>query len=254
VFLGYSSCHLGYRCLDLSSNSIYIFHHVRFHEQSFPFLKTEHVSVIPDSNLQPTFLSHLPILTHFLSTETPSTLSKQVPLPPVVAMSTSHFASPGSTALDNTATGSVVPFVAPSIAPSGEQSSSPSGPSSSSQCPALSPPALDLCVDLSRCSLPQQPTPVTYVAQEVSCQHHMVLRPRQHRFANLSSIFASPLQPHSRVTCFVSDHEPLNFKYAYRFLCWQYAMRSKITALHVNSIWSLVSFEPSMNVVGCCWI
>jgi hypothetical protein len=169
-------------------------------------------------------------------------------------MSIGHFASSGSTASDRTTTGSVVPFVAPFVAPSGEQSSSPSGPSSSSQCPAVSPPALDLCVDLSRCSLPQQPMPVTYVAQEVSCQHHMVLHPRQHRSANLSSIFASPLQPHSQVTCFISDHEPLNFKYAYRFLCWQYAIRSKIAALHINSTWSLVSFEPSMNVIGCRWI
>lgn len=52
VFLWYSSCHLGYRCLDLSSNRVYIFRHVRFHEQPFPFLETKHVSTIADSNPQ----------------------------------------------------------------------------------------------------------------------------------------------------------------------------------------------------------
>ena len=31
-------------------------------------------------------------------------------------------------------------------------------------------------------------------------------------------------------------------------------MRFEITALHANGIGSLVSFEPSMNVVGCRWV
>jgi len=133
----------------------------------------------------------------------------------------------------------------------GEQFGSLSGPSSSSQCPALSPPALNLCVDLSSYSLPQQPMPDRSTAPEVSRQHHMVLLPRQPRSANLS--FVSSLQRNSRVTC-SSDHEPLNFKDANWFLCWQSAMRSEIAALQANSTWSLVLFEPSMNVVGCCWV
>jgi len=79
----------------------------------------------------------------------------------------------------------------------------------------------------------------------------MVLLPRQPRSANLS--FVSSLQRNSRVTC-SSDHEPLNFKDANWFLCWQSAMRSEIATLQANSTWSLVLFEPSMNVVGCCWV
>jgi len=66
-------------------------------------------------------------------------LSKQVPLPPVAAVSIDHFAGSGSVAPDTT-TGSVAPSVMPFGAPSGEQSSLPSGTLSSLQCPALSSP------------------------------------------------------------------------------------------------------------------
>ena len=177
MFLGYSSCHLGYCCLDLFSDRVYISRHVRFHEQFFPFLETAHVSAISNSDPQPAPSSHLPALTHFPSTKTPSALSKQVPLPPFAAMSIDYFAGSGSAAPDSTTPRSVAPSVVPSAASYGEQFGSPSWSSSSSQCPALSPPALDLCVDLSNYSLPQQPMPDRSTAPEVSRQHHMVLLP-----------------------------------------------------------------------------
>jgi len=41
VFLGYSSSHLGYRCLDLASQRVYVFGNNRFHEDVFPFAKSE---------------------------------------------------------------------------------------------------------------------------------------------------------------------------------------------------------------------
>jgi hypothetical protein len=44
VFLGYSSSHLGYRCLDLESGRVYVSRHVRFHESVFPFKKSEQVT------------------------------------------------------------------------------------------------------------------------------------------------------------------------------------------------------------------
>lgn len=38
IFLGYSQDHLGYKCLDLETNKIYMARHVHFNEINFPFI------------------------------------------------------------------------------------------------------------------------------------------------------------------------------------------------------------------------
>ena len=251
VFLGYSSCHLGYRCLDLSSDRIYISRHVRFHEHSFPFLKSDHVYTITHSNPQSTPISHLPALTYFSSHNLPQTPTlpthSSIPLPSFATMSLDDFTGSGSVAMNITASDSP---------PSATPPASPSGPASPSQVPAQSPPGLDLCIDLSSYSIPLQQTPIRSSdspALVVSRQHPMVLRPRQHKCINLSSVSTSPLPPNSLVTCSPA-HEPLSFKEANRFLCWHSAMRSKITTLHANGTWFFVPYKPFMNVVGCRWV
>jgi len=57
LFLGYSSFHLGYRCLDLESHRIYVSCHVRFHENIFPFAMSEQVISSPVPH--PTYLSSI---------------------------------------------------------------------------------------------------------------------------------------------------------------------------------------------------
>jgi hypothetical protein len=59
VFLGYSSSHLGYRCLDLESGRVYVSRHVRFHECVFPFKKSEQVTTPPVPPTPPTYLPSL---------------------------------------------------------------------------------------------------------------------------------------------------------------------------------------------------
>jgi len=252
VFLGYSSCHLGYRCLDLSSDRIYISRHVRFHENSFPFIESTRVPATTNSNPQPAPISCLPALTSFPSSNPPQTsiLSSHtsVPLPPSATMSLDHFAGSDSAAADITATESP-PSTMPPTSPS-------QVPASSSQVPTESSPGLDLCIDLSSYSIPQQSPPIRSPdspAAVASRHHPMVLRPRQHKSVNVSSVSASPLPPNLQVT-YSSAHEPLSFREADRFLCWHSAMESEITALHANDTRSLVLHEPSMNVVGCRWV
>lgn len=67
AFLGYSSQHRGYLCLDLSNGKIFTDKHVQFHELSFPFLHKKsldqvstfrhdlviHLWTIPITSLQP---------------------------------------------------------------------------------------------------------------------------------------------------------------------------------------------------------
>ncbi|KAJ6969913.1 hypothetical protein NC653_034466 [Populus alba x Populus x berolinensis] len=59
VFLGYSSSHLGYRCLDLEFGRVYVSRHVCFHECVFPFKKCEQVTTPPVSPTPPTYLPSL---------------------------------------------------------------------------------------------------------------------------------------------------------------------------------------------------
>jgi hypothetical protein len=59
VFLGYSSSHLGYCCLDLASQCIYISRHVCFHENVFLLAKSKQITPLTSISTQPT---HLPTL------------------------------------------------------------------------------------------------------------------------------------------------------------------------------------------------
>ena len=120
MFLGYSSCHLGYRCLDLFSDCIYISGHVRFHENSFPSIECDRVFSTTHFNLQPAPISHLPTLTYFPSYKPPQTPTLPthtlVPLPPFASMCLDHFACLGFAAPDIIASdsfSSVVPLATP---------------------------------------------------------------------------------------------------------------------------------------------
>ena len=80
VFLGYSTSHLGYRCLDLSSKRIYLTCHVRFHENIFHLDKSEQITAPP---IQPS-ASLIPITLHPLMPPflVPSPLSPTSLTPP----------------------------------------------------------------------------------------------------------------------------------------------------------------------------
>jgi len=58
VFLGYNNSHLGYRCLDLSSNRLYIARYVQFYETVFPFDKSKQSIAL---HLQPPAVTFQPI-------------------------------------------------------------------------------------------------------------------------------------------------------------------------------------------------
>jgi histone deacetylase 1/2 len=280
VFLGYSNSHLGYRCLDLSSNRIYLARHVRFHETVFPLDKTEQ---IVDSPIQPPAATLQPI---------PSSCPNTHPAPPApLAHNTTLWAAlplPAYHCHDHSSgTGSDLPFslagssaVFPVVPTSSKQSVevthvgspvsspvrllrseqivtispavSPSrlGPVLSSSSPgssSISSPGINLCVDLSQFSLQQATTSESATPPPAARTHSMVLRPRVSKTANFS------VSPASRVVS-LPQQEPLSFKDANWYLIWHNAMIEEIKALHGNHTWSLVPLHPSMNVVGSRWV
>ncbi|KAI3683430.1 hypothetical protein L1987_83933 [Smallanthus sonchifolius] len=85
VFLGYSTSHYGYRCLDSSFDRLYIARHVLFNEQSFPHQQpssdnTQAPSPNPYISLNPT---HLLFPTPSLAIHIPTSPSPTEPSPPV---------------------------------------------------------------------------------------------------------------------------------------------------------------------------
>jgi hypothetical protein len=186
MFLGYSSSHLGYRCLDLSSKRLYISRHVRFNEHVFLFLESAHLPPPTSHTHLPTTVTHLPSLTFFTfttpSAPPPTSSNPVVPLPSSAFIYVNHFIGTGS------ATPALSVSASPPATVSPARSSSSTSPSKSS---IVSSPGLDLCVDLSSYTLPRQPSPVQTSAPSAQRQHPMVLRPRHNRTANITSVAAS---------------------------------------------------------------
>ena len=81
----------------------------------------------------------------------------------------------------------------------------------------------------------------------------MVLRSRQPKTMLSTTTAATFAASFSRVVS-PPSHEPLVFNGANRYEAWHNAMREEIQALRANRTWTLVSFHPSMNVVGSRWV
>jgi len=209
VFFGYSSSHLGYRCLDIASHHIYISRHVRFHEHVFSFDNSEQIAKVstttptpPATITLPNLLNHPPPPTFTSHPHSPqhSALPLQTatrPQPPPIPWPSSHaclsnpydagsdrqlISSPhGLGALSSPSSAS------PSLASTPTASVSASSPSSADshvlEAASLSssPAGLQLMVDLSSYQLPQVSSlqPSSLASPPTLSRHPMTLRPRQ---------------------------------------------------------------------------
>jgi len=99
VCLSYSSSHLGYHRLDLSSYHIHISYHICFHEYYFSFIESEQVHNTSPYVFTPTLNTNLPLLTTFplLNTSSPWSplFSYLVLLSPFASLSLDHFLRSG---------------------------------------------------------------------------------------------------------------------------------------------------------------
>ena len=135
--------------------------------------------------------------------------------------------------------------------PAEQPNSTAASPVSAAQTnPSTNSPAdLLLCVDLSSYPLQQLPGIGSSSPCQAARQHPMVCRPRQPKTA-LSTTITTAYDASFSLVVSLPTHEPLVFNDANRYEAWHSAMREEIQALHVNKTWTLVSFHPSMNVVG----
>ncbi|KAD5961947.1 hypothetical protein E3N88_13420 [Mikania micrantha] len=120
VFLGYSTAHHGYRCLDHVIGRLYIARHVRFKETSFPFSSTPHIDPPIQSSDSPYFSSY--------------------PNPPVFSPdSTDQTPAPSNTSPPQPTKSSPVAHPIPSAQPTSSDSPTPSAPSTLSAQPSPAP-------------------------------------------------------------------------------------------------------------------
>jgi len=154
----------------------------------------------------------------------------------------SHPASPKSVALQQPSPVLASPLLHTSSQPGSDLANSPTS------LPTVSPPALNLVIDLSHFDLQQvSDSGVSASPPLAPRQHTMVLRPRKAKTANIS--VTSALEPSSSPT-----HEPSTFQEAQRSLPWKQAMQEEIQALHDNGTWTLVTYHSSMNLVSSRWV
>jgi len=232
VFLGYSSSHLGYRCLDLKSHRIFVSRHVRFHETIFPFEKSEQVTSSPVPPTPPTYLPSLnsppcfpPTTSHpappnnpilpstaphqtiplTIAFATPSSPSHTAILSPYACLSNDYCVGTGSPSSDAHVLQSAAaeqPGSAaehPSSATASPASAVPTSPST------VSPPGLQLYVDLS--SYPLHNLPITGHTSPCPAarQHPMILHRRQPKTAlSTATATATTLLPPSALGSFSS--------------------------------------------------
>ena len=216
LFLGYSTSQSAYKCLDPTTNRIYLSRHVKFEEEIFPLQtrnknheftnltrevcggssKQENVtSPLPVTNLPTSYLPTPTISTHTQDTNTDSIPQNEEPSPTI------EVASP--------------PHTLPSSPPSSSSHQNPSPTSSSSHHPTTNRPTRS-----------RKPNPKYY----------------NPKFLNLTTNHPIPttLVP-STVT--QAQKDPL----------WRKAMDSEFNALLQNGTWELI---PKANhaPIGCKWI
>ncbi|KAJ0882624.1 putative RNA-directed DNA polymerase [Helianthus annuus] len=222
VFLGYSTSHHGYRCLDPTTDRIYVARHVRFVESSFPF---EPTTTIPPVHPPEPYVSSYPNPVPIPSSLPPQTTN--LPKPPVIHTYTrrsNNTPSNTSTSLSDTPPVPSTPTDQP--------------PSTSSPTPPVS-------------TSPVSTSPVS-TSPVVPAPPPSRQRPPNLRQNPKQSKPFNPSAYHTTVNFLES--EPPTFAVANAVPQWRQAMFEEYSALMKNGTWTLVPQVPNANIVDCKWV
>ncbi|CAL2238106.1 unnamed protein product [Prunus armeniaca] len=273
LFLGYSSNQSAYKCLDLSSNKLFISRHVQFDESTFPLASAHNsTSSVPSPTSTSWFpLAHLVTLIPF----------QAAPMPPPSATTSSPTApstssSAASSALEQLCPPAYIPPPAPTVSPLPPQNPPPSNPPHTTHTPSqtMTPthfPSNPTPTEPE--TQPPQPSPIrTYlrnpnrlvltfpapdpsppppssISQPLVPDHQMVTRAK----AGIS-------KPNPRYALVATKHpipssvEPTCVSQAIKDPLWRAAMSTEFNALISNGTWELVPSDSTQNLIGCKWV
>lgn len=227
IFLGYSTHHKGFRCLNPATSRVYISRHARFDETCFPYEKnctpsassltySEFVDFSPKSN--PSL--HIPPSSHTSSS------SNQTPpcrICPTIPSQHTHHPHNDTPLLD------------PPLSPQ-----SPQNPPS----PHAHPPSPQLA---------QNPPPRTTVFVPPNL-HPMQTRAKLGIFKTRYPADLALLGSHGLYSALTAIFEPRGIKTTFKYPHWVKPMHDEMTMLRTNETWDLVPRPPNTNIVGSKWV
>jgi len=281
AFLGYSSMHKGFKCLDISSGRLYISRDVIFDENIFPFvdlhpnagaqLRKDFI-LLPDNLYVGDVTCTAPNITNASNDSCEGTGSdfadqQEANLGPDMVGSGVATNNPGAGSQDDfLAPIDLNPGVdSPAVTPASPgltrggagSAPAPAGASAAPTAPtpaSVSPPA----------SPPRSSTPPGSAAASPSPSS-------QNTPESPPSSTTSPLRPKTRLQSgitrpkkfydgiirfgyFTSTGEPQTVQEALDDSKWKLAMQDEYDALIRNSTWHLVSPKPGANIIDCKWV
>uniref|UniRef100_A0A2N9GCL0 Integrase catalytic domain-containing protein n=1 Tax=Fagus sylvatica TaxID=28930 RepID=A0A2N9GCL0_FAGSY len=221
IFMGYSSSHKGFRCLDPTTSRIYITRHAQFDEHHFPFHHTSQAQ--PMSSLQ---------ISNFLE---PSLSPTDMSLPSL---------APHSQHIPQSGSNPCIICIDP-VNESMQVTTSHAGSSLLHSNSNMAPPE-PVTV------LPIIAHPPISVAS--SSSHPMFTRAKACIFKTRHPAHLGLVESSGLLSALLASTEPKGFKFAAKNPAWLAAMDEEIQALQSNRTWILVSRPANTNIVGSKWV
>ncbi|KAK9049437.1 hypothetical protein SSX86_031595 [Deinandra increscens subsp. villosa] len=254
IFVGYSSKHKGYKCLDPTSSKTFITRHARFDKQLFPNASphTESspsilsiTSFLDTTNLSPRFCPTQPTTSPSCGppnpNSTPITSQPNAPSEPI--QPTNNPLPPCPLCVNTPVHESLAPN--PSNTSPPDSDSSPPNSPMSSQSSSSSESIPDSATSASPIPTPPPPPPPLPSHPMQTRAKSGIFKPKH----KVNLAYSTPLHH-----ALLSSNDPKTHTSALKREEWKKAMITELLALHKNNTWSLVPRPPNRNIVGSKWL